>query len=475
MSLQMSDINKSEILHKKLKKILRAHFKADTEQLCALLDNAGKNFPAMPGEAIQKAVSQLQSLLIALHQKNRLLERKLHAQSCKLIKRNLTLKKKIEELKLSKHQVEERKAKLNSIFNAAVEGIISIDQQGRIVTVNAAVKTIFDYDEEELIGQNINKLMPIKYSKKHNSYIKNYLKTGIPKMIGGIREVEGIRKDGSSVPLDISVAEFIIDRKHFFTGILRDVSLRKRQEQNDREHLEELAHVSRLGLMGEMASGIAHEVNQPLTAISAYTQVCLDMIQSDSPNLDQIADIINKTHQQALRAGQVIYRMRDFARSRTFVRSSVDINNLIQSSITLCATDLKQHGITVRFAPAQIIPVIFIDEVQIEQVLLNMIRNSIDALTALPHPLPRMLTIRTLVNDRDDIEISIKDNGPGIAETEQGKILTPFYTNKKNGTGMGLSISRSIVEAHHGVLRFNSKPGKGSTFYFTLPSRRNPE
>jgi two-component system sensor kinase FixL len=412
-----------------------------------------------------------QKNLLASEERIGMLELKLAEQTKKLTESNLALRQNIEALKESKQRLREREAKLNSIFNAAVEGIITIDRNGCVVTANAAVKAILGYSEEELIGKSINMLMVPDQAEQHDQHIQNYIDNGNSKIIGSIREVEGLHKGGWSVPLDLSLAEFFIDGEIFFTGILRDTSQRKLQEQENREHLEELAHVTRLGLMGEMASGIAHEVNQPLTAIVAYTEVSVNLLTSPNPDAVKLAGILAKTHQQALRAGQIIHRMRDFIRSKTASRTLVSINQLIKDCIGLCATDIKLQNITLSLELAADLPSVYVNEVQIEQVLLNLLRNAIEAMKDLPHDYQRRLVLQTQLDRRQYIEITVMDNGPGISAVDHSKIMTPFYTTKKNGMGMGLSISRSLVEAHHGTLRFNSLAGNGCTFYVTLPSK----
>jgi C4-dicarboxylate-specific signal transduction histidine kinase len=254
-------------------------------------------------------------------------------------------------------------------------------------------------------------------------------------------------------------------------NIVRDVSLRKYREQQDKEHLDELAHVTRLGLMGEMASGIAHEVNQPLAAISSYTQVSLNIINTENPDLVQLAEILSKTQQQALRAGRIIHRMREFVKSHAKHRSTADVNILIHDATTLCIAELKQNNITLRFELENDLPPLYVDHIQIEQVIINLIRNSVDALQSQPEKQQRELAIYSHLNSDNNIEIRIKDNGPGLDDDQRQKILTPFYTTKADGMGMGLSISRSLIEAHDGKLNFNSQSGKGTTFYFTLPNR----
>jgi PAS domain S-box-containing protein len=252
-------------------------------------------------------------------------------------------------------------------------------------------------------------------------------------------------------------------------GTHADISKRKAQEEQDKAHLNQLAHVTRLGLMGEMASGIAHEINQPLTAISTYAQVSLNLMKTESPDFEKLAEVIYKTQQQALRAGEIIRRMRDFVKANTKQVSTVDLNELIQNAASLCQSELRLNNILLTFQLQNPLPFICVDKIQIEQVIINLIRNSSDALTSCPQNQQHEISIHSLLTLNEGIEIRIKDNGPGIPEDQQQKILMPFYTTKPEGMGMGLSISCSIIEAHNGSLHFNSQMGKGCTFYFTLP------
>ncbi len=410
---------------------------------------------------------QAQETVASLNEK---LEEKIRRQTSELTESNLCLMKKVEELRRSKHQLLEREAKLNSIFNASVEGIITIDMTNIIVSANAAVETIFGYKPEELTGCSINKLIPSSPKTMNDDSLP-----GTGRCINQIQEVEGLHKNGSMVPLDLSVAEFSIDNAHYFANIVRDVSLRKHREQQDKAHLDELAHVTRLGLMGEMASGIAHEVNQPLSAISSYTQVSLNLVNNETPDLVKLTEILYKTQQQALRAGRIIHRMREFVKSHAKHRSSADINTLIHDAVSLCIAELKQNCIKLAFELENNLPPIYVDHIQIEQVIINLIRNSVDALQNLPAKQQRQLTIHSRLTLNNSIQVRVKDNGPGLNADQQQQILTPFYTTKADGMGMGLSISRSLVEAHEGTLHFNSEPGKGTTFYFTLPIRRKSD
>jgi C4-dicarboxylate-specific signal transduction histidine kinase len=223
--------------------------------------------------------------------------------------------------------------------------------------------------------------------------------------------------------------------------------------------------------MGEMASGMAHEVNQPLCAIATYAQASLNLIHKENPDLVKLTEIVGKTQQQALRAGKIIHRMKNFCKSKTGARSSVDINALVDNCIELCQSDLFQNNVRLIVELEDMLPTVNIDQLQIEQVLINLIRNSIDAFKSKDEKQQRELTVQSYSSPGNSISVSVRDNGCGFDESQHQNIMTPFYTTKTEGMGMGLAISRSLIEAHEGTLLFNSIPDKGTTFCFTLPVR----
>jgi len=399
------------------------------------------------------------------------LEQKVFEQNNILNENNQALLNQIEKLKLYKRRIVDREAMLNSIFNAATEGIVTTQLSGLIVYVNDTVESIFGYQKQELVncGINIRLIIPDTQKKtpKHGGF-----EFGHPSLFdanGKIKEVTGVRKDGTTLPLDISIAQFEVEEIEYLTIILRDATSRKLQEERAQTHLDELAHVTRLGLMGELASGIAHEVNQPLEAISAYCQACINLTEYKNYDQALLKEVLQKIYQQVLNAGQIIHRLRDFVKSKKIHRSTVEVHDVIDDAVSLCAAYLKYNNIHLSFNLPENLPTLSVDSVQIEQVILNLIKNSIDALKLNPNLMTRNLSIQAVINQKNEIEIRIKDNGPGIPLNEQQKIFTPFYTSKSEGMGMGLSICRSIIESHKGVLRFNSLPDKGTTFYFTLP------
>lgn len=404
---------------------------------------------------------------------NEALKQKISFQTIELISKNIKLEQNIKDIEKSKQQLMEREAKLNSIFNAAIEGIVTVNNKGTIESLNTAVTTIFGYGENELIGKSITKLLflPKKETLK-NFYTQNHLAVKACNGKGGVRLIDGQRKDGSLISVDVSVSEYFFDQSLFYTAIIRDVSKRVEKEKLDKDHLDRLAHVTRMGLMGELASGLAHEVNQPLTAISTYSKVCLRTIENDTPDLKVLSDTLEKVEKQATRAGQIISRMKNFISSKSSRRSTVDINKLVHNVINLACDESRRNSIQCSFKLDTSLSCIIVDSIQIEQVLLNIIKNSIDILGEIPKEKQRKISIQTYsqeINKKQYVEIRIKDNGTGINGKVRDNIFKPFYSTKKSGMGIGLSICKSLVLAHEGTLTFNTS-NKGTTFYITLPT-----
>ncbi len=253
-----------------------------------------------------------------------------------------------------------------------------------------------------------------------------------------------------------------------FVGCTQDVTDRTLQEQKNLVHLDQLAHITRLGLMGEMATGIAHEVNQPLTATANYASALKILAVAKEPDLEKIAKIANLVSEQALRAGKIINRMKAFCQNKNTHNISTEINTLINDCIILCKSDLKKHNITLNLELAEALPMLLVDTIKIEQVLINLIRNSTEALTANDNPI-KTVTLSSLMLDENQLQIQVRDNGSAIEQSIQKKLFTPFVTTKTEGMGMGLSICRSLIDAHNGTLTFDSLPGLGTCFYITLP------
>lgn len=369
---------------------------------------------------------------------------------------------------LTSEREAEREARLQAVLDTAVDGIVTIDDKGIIESANLATERIFGYTPGEIIGRNVKVLMPAPYREEHDGYLGNYLKTGQKKIIGIGREVEGRRKDGTTFPLDLAVSEFVAEGTRRFMGLMRDISERKRAEQEARRHLDELAHASRLSALGEMATGIAHEVNQPLAAIVSYAQACLNMMSSQKADSPSVKEALEQIASQGKRAGDIIHQLRQLVRKEQGQRLPIDVNRCVENVAALFSHELKSSGVKLELRLAEELPDVNANRVQIEQVALNLLRNALDALTMQPVDDPWVaLETRTMAGG--GVELRITDNGPGLGGDDPARLFETFYSTKPQGLGVGLSISRSIIESHRGQLWAQQEPSGGLCVVFTLP------
>lgn len=526
-----------------------------------------------------------------------------------------------------------------ALLDAAVDAIVIIDHRGQILAFNPAAQELFLYDTEEVLNQNVKILMPEPYSAQHDLYLHNYLTTGVQKIIGTGRRVEGLTKNGTIFPMELSVGEFSSNNSRYFVGIIRDLSESERVTQALRQseaqlreneealkvtldnapigifilnedsciisanqaavtltgraandvkgtHIRELAHpddwtamenhrakllenkkasfvlpiryvrkdrtvayatmhcsrvegktdkdsapmhnqprfiaqlvdqtdqrraeeqasefrerlalVDRISTMGEMASGIAHEINQPLTAISSYVQACRRRLDANNLDPEKLKELLEKTDEQAQRAGNIVQSIRAMIRKHDQVRERVDVNRLVENTASLASVDAGNRQITVQLQLLPFSGEVIVDEIQIQQVILNLVRNAIDATEASADS-ERGNTKTIVVGTRpstepDNIEIWVRDYGCGIPHSLKEKLFDSFVTSKATGTGLGLSISRNIIDAHGGKINavdmltqkqefdtrnsskipesapiINDENTRGSLFYFTLP------
>jgi two-component system sensor kinase FixL len=361
-----------------------------------------------------------------------------------------------------------RGAEDNSLFDAliatAVDGIMVIDEKGSVRIYNKACERLFGYEAAEVIGHSIKMLMPAPYHDEHDGYLKHYVSTGEKHIIGIGREVQGRRKDGSIFPMNLSVGEGVIRGERIFLGIITDISDRMSRERRILDLQSEMLHVSRLTDMGQVAAGLAHELNQPLTAILNYTNAGLDI--ADERGDDELKSVFGKVAEQASRAGNIIRRLRAFIEKRGPNRTDEDITRTIDEAIRLGQINAAERGIKLRVLFEQGLPNVSIDRVQIQQVLINLMKNAAEAMDSSDR---RELTVTISRVAPDLVQVSVADTGPGISDDMTEKLFQPFVTTKATGMGMGLSICRGIIEAHGGRLWLESNPGGGATFRFNVP------
>ena len=355
------------------------------------------------------------------------------------------------------------------VLDSVVDAIITIDAGGSIQSVNKGTETLFGYTADELLGQQLVMLMPEPHRSMHQQYVNNFL-GGAPAQIIGIgRELTAQTKSGKVFPIYLAVSEIKTDNGSYFAGIVRDLSQSKADQKALLEQRERLARVGRLSIMGEMTASIAHEINQPLTAIAAYAQACQKLLEKDDCDLARVRDGLRKLGDQSLRAGAVIERIQRFVRHEGNQKEMVDINTLMRDLMHFGAADARLHSIDLKIDLEEGLPLIYCDPVQVQQVALNLIRNAIDAMAEIDFGNGPQILLHTRARG-GGVEIAVVDEGPGVDEGNEPLIFSPFHTTKKEGMGMGLSICRSIVREHGGELSFRNNEGHGSTFYFYLPT-----
>jgi two-component system sensor kinase FixL len=364
--------------------------------------------------------------------------------------------------------VEARAAHFASILDSIPDAMVVIDEHGFIQSFSAAAERLFGYSAASALGKNVSMLMPSPYREDHDSYLARYLRTGERRIIGIGRVVVGQRRDGSTFPMELAVGEMHVRNRRFFTGFIRDLTERQQTEARLQELQSELVHMSRLTAMGEMASALAHELNQPLSAIANYMKGSRRLLANsadDGANL--VRDAMDKAAEQALRAGEIIRRLRDFVARGESERRVEDVKKLVEEASALALVGAKDRGVRVRFAFAPRLDYVLADKVQVQQVLLNLMRNAIEAMEDSP---TRELVITTAAAQGGLIEISVSDTGTGIAPEISAQLFQPFVTTKRTGMGVGLSISRTIIEAHGGSIVARPNAGGGTVFSFTLPA-----
>ena len=362
----------------------------------------------------------------------------------------------------------EREAHLRSILETVPDGMIVIDERGIIRSFSVAAERIFGYAAGEVCGRNVSLLMPSPHREQHDEYIARYLRTGERRIIGIGRVVAGQRKDGSTFPMELAVGEVKQGDHSLFTGFVRDISERQRTRQRLQELQAELSHVSRVSEMGQMASALAHEINQPLAAASNYLQAAKRLgARRDPAQAELIDEALDKAAGQVERASQILRRLRTFIRKGEPELAPEDVAKLIEEGSAIALVGARERGVTVRLLTAARLPAVLVDKIQIQQVIVNLMRNAVEAMEQSPR---RELTLEAaLAAEGGLLVVRIVDTGPGLAPDVANRLFQPFVTTKPQGMGVGLSICRSIVEGHGGTLAAEANPGGGTVFSFTLP------
>jgi len=389
---------------------------------------------------------------------------------------NMRLRRVTSELEMHQKHLEERVSertaalhkttvRLQTLFDTATEFIFVLDLEGRITQANRYVFERTGYSEKDVIGHNIKEFFT---EQSQNICDDNFLDSREHRH--GRADIEFVCNDGSILQMECS-ATAISDMNGDFKSFLiiqHDITERKLAEEEAKRHLRDMAHIMRLGTMGEMATGMAHELNQPLTALVSYCGTAASLVNSLQSPPQQLGEMLELATEQAHRAGDIIRNLREFVSKESKNKETFELDRIIYDIITFLKWEVQESGVKIELHLGGQARKVTANKIQVEQVLVNLVRNSLEAFehAEIAEGLVIILT-RLLPNDM--IEVSVSDNGPGIDATMAGKVFDQFQTSKETGMGIGLSLSRSIIEAHGGKLWVDENHQNGALFVFELP------
>ena len=357
---------------------------------------------------------------------------------------------------------------LRSILATVPDAMVVIDERGLILSFSSAAERMFGFTEAEVLGENVSTLMPSPDRERHDRYLGSYMETGERKIIGVGRVTTARHRDGYTFPIELAVGEAQAGGRRIFTGFIRDLTERQHAEMRLQDLQAELAHVGRVSEVGTLASALAHELNQPLAAIANYCEAARDLLATppEGDTIDLLREALDEAAKQSIRAGQIVRRLRDFITYGQTDRKVEHLPRLIAEANALGLVGSREYGIEVDIDVGPAAQSVLVDRIQIQQVLLNLIRNAIDAM--LDSRL-KQLAISTAPDGDGMVRISVADTGKGIGEEVARQLFQPFVTSKEHGMGIGLSICRTIIEAHGGRIWFEPGPTGGTVFHFTVP------
>lgn len=355
---------------------------------------------------------------------------------------------------------------LQSILSTVPDAMVVIDERGKILSFSAAAERLFGCTEADVMGENVSILMPSPDRDRHDGYIARYLETGERRIIGVGRVVVGSRRDGTTFPMELSVGEATGFGPRVFTGFVRDLTERQRTQSRLEELQAELIHIARVSGMGAMASTLAHELNQPITAVANYVEAVRDLLATPNPeDAPMIREALGEAAAEAMRAGHIVRRLRDFVARGEVERSVENVETLVREAAALGLMGARDEGLEVVFELSPDVGAVLVDKIQIQQVLINLARNGFEAMIGRERP---TLWLTSAVDAAGMARITVADNGPGVAPALAEQLFSAFVTTKADGMGLGLSICRTIVEANGGRIWYEPAPGGGARFHFTL-------
>ena len=372
-------------------------------------------------------------------------------------------------LDITKRRLAEERFRL--VVEAAATAMIMVNKKGGIALINKRVENLFGYKRDELIDQPVEMLVPERFRSQHMGYRHDYFGDAQARPMGAGRDLFGRRKDGSEVPVEIGLSPIHTSEGCFVLASIVDISERKHAELEAARQRHDLAHLARVTTLGELSSSLAHELTHPLAAILSNAQAAQRFLDGDDVDLKEVSEILNDIVTEDERAGEVIHRLRSLLKKgEPQKHCDVNLNEVVQDVLKLVRNDLINQNVTADTDLAQNLPSIIGDRVQLQQVLLNLVLNACEAMADCASSERQLLIASKL--EKSAVQVSVTDRGGGIPEKKIEQVFERFFTTKKEGMGLGLSICRSIIDAHEGKIWATNNADCGATFYFSLPIDR---
>lgn len=356
-------------------------------------------------------------------------------------------------------------AQFRNFVEAAPDAIVILDHGGQIQLVNSQTEHLFGYGRDELINKPIEMLIPSGLDVGSAAKTSNHKERGLPPSVEQGSEFVGSTKENRTFPVELSLSSVGSEDQPLVSASMRDISDRIAKEAQNRELQADLAHVARLTTMGEMAAGLAHELNQPLTAITQNTDTALFKLKQSTTDTNEFEELLRDIEEEARRGGEIIRALRELVRKGNEDRQPIDINELIEKTIRLVGPEARDQRVQITHSETEVSNPVA-NQAQIAQVIVNLLRNSIAAIV---EDDSKIREIAVDVSQRaEHVQVSVSDTGPGLSA--ELNVFSPFETTKSEGLGMGLAICRSIIEAHGGRLWEDEQYKEGARLLFTLPS-----